>query len=97
IEAQKEMKRNRQSKDKDYGFIPCSWKLVKLTDGKREELKSGICDFALCKDGGIYCTNGRRIFYLNNGSCKKIAETEKCLCLATESFSNEKSDDLFSI
>lgn len=96
IEFEKELKRNKKSKDSDYGFIPYSWKLVKITDGKPEVLKSGICDFALCKDGGLYCTNGRRIFYLKDGACKKIIETEKCLCVATESFASAPQD-LFSV
>ena len=94
IEYEKELKRNRKNKDKEYGFIPLSWKLVKISDGKAEPIKNGICDFALCKDGGIYCTNGRRIFYIKDGKCKKIAETEKCLCLSTES-DLSASQDLF--
>lgn len=87
IEAERELKRNKRFKDKEYGFIPMSWKLVKITDGKAEPIKSGICDFALTKDGGIYCTNGRHIFYLKDGSCKKVADPDMCLSLATESVS----------
>ena len=95
INVEKECKRNRKKKDKDYGFIPLSWKLVKISGGEEEVLKSGVCDFDLCKDGGFYCTNGRRIFYGKDGSWKKIAETEKCLCLATESKAYVSENDDF--
>lgn len=96
INVEKECKRNRKKKEKEYGFIPLGWKLIAVKDGKQEEIKSGICDFDFCKDGGIYCTNGRRIFYVKDGKAVKVAETERCLCLATE---NEKTEetDLFSI
>ncbi len=96
IEAEKEMKRNKKKKDKEYGFIPLSWQLVKLNGKTPETIKSGICDYDLCKDGGIYCTNGRRIFYVKESECKKIADTEKCLTLATES-RVAGTDDLFSL
>lgn len=94
IEAEKELKRNKKYKDGEYGFIPMSWKLVKIVEGKAEPIKSGICDFALCSDGGLYCTNGRHIYYVKDGVTKKIADTEKCLCLATPTCS-ALSGDLF--
>lgn len=94
IEVEKEFKRNKKYKDGEYGFIPMSWKLVKIVDGKAKPLKSGICDFALCADGGLYCTNGRHIYYVKDGNTKKIADTERCLCLATQSVST-LSGDLF--
>ncbi|MDE5547535.1 MAG: hypothetical protein K2J30_00845, partial [Clostridia bacterium] len=94
IEVEKEFKRNKKYKDGEYGFIPMSWKLVKIVDGKAEPIKSGICDFALCADGGLYCTNGRHIYYIKDGSTKKIADTERCLCVATQSVST-LSGDLF--
>ena len=97
IEAEKEMKRNRKQKDADYGFIPRSWELIRIFQGKTETIKSGVCDFALCRDGGVYCTNGRRIFYVSEGVSKKIAETEKCLCVATAENSDRKTDDLFGL
>ena len=85
IEAEKELKRNKKTKDKEYGFIPLSWKLVRIAGGKEEQIKNGVCDFALCKDGGVYCTNGRHIFYIKEGTQKKVADTQSCLCVATES------------
>lgn len=84
IEAERELKRNKRKKDKDYGFIPLSWKLVKISGGKEETIKCGICDFDLCSGGGVYCTNGRHIFYLGAGLQKKIADAKSCLCVATE-------------
>ena len=96
IEAEKELKRNKKTKDKEYGFIPASWKLVKISGGKEETVKSGICDFALCKDGGLYCTNGRHIFYIKDGKTEKVVDTDSCLCVATESVSGAPSD-VFSL
>lgn len=91
IEAEKELKRNKRTKDKDYGFIPLSWKLIKVSGGKEETIKSGICDFDLCRSGGLYYTNGRHIFYLGTGGAKKTADTESCLCVAAESDAPEQS------
>lgn len=96
IEVEKEFKRNKKYKDGEYGFIPMSWKLVKINGNTAEPIKSGICDFALCSDGGLYCTNGRHIYYIKDGITKKIADTERCLCLSTQSHSTLK-DDLFGI
>ncbi len=95
IEAEKEYKRNLKFKDKDCGFIPMSWKLVKIKDGKKEEIKAGVCDFALCKDEGLYYTNGKHIFYWKDGERKKIADADSCLCVATENAASADSSDLF--
>lgn len=96
IEAEKEYKRNRKSKDKDCGFIPMSWKLIRRAGGKEEVIKSGVCDFALCSDGGLYCTNGKHIFYIKGGAAKKVADTQSCLCVATESDAGAP-EDLFAL
>lgn len=82
IEAEKEYKRNQKFKDKEYGFIPLSWKLVKIKDGKAEEVESGVCDFSLDGEGGVYYTNGKHVFYLKEGKKKKIADTDCCLALS---------------
>ena len=42
INYEKELKRNKRGKDKDYGFIPSSWKLIEVESGK--VIKSGIAD-----------------------------------------------------
>ncbi len=91
IDAEKEYKRNAK-KNKEAGFIPASWKLVRLGEGGEQTLRSGVCDFALCRDGGVYCTDGKHIFYINGDGCKKIADTDRCFCLATESFSAGEED-----
>lgn len=96
INVEKECKRNRKKKDKEYGFIPLSWKLIAVKGEKQEEIKSGVCDFDICEDGGIYCTNGRRIFYIKDGKTEKAADTERCLCLAA-AHTYEEETDLFSI
>lgn len=95
IEAEKELKRNKRFKDKEYGFIPMSWKLVKIENGKAVPIKSGVCDFDLCKDGGLYCTNGKHIFYIKDGKTVKVADADMCLSVSTASERNFSEDDLF--
>lgn len=81
IRVDKELKRNKRFKDKDYGFIPRSWQLVRIAQsGAETVLKSGVADYAVGKEG-IYCTDGRHIYRLNGSECKKIADTEFCLHL----------------
>lgn len=93
IQAEKELKRNRRFKDKEYGFIPRSWKLVKIGgDGKKETLRCGVCDFALCEDGGVYCTDGKHILYLKDGKTQRVANTDMCLCVAVESRGMAEND-----
>ncbi len=95
IEAEKELKRNKRFKDKEYGFIPMSWKLVKIENGKAVPIKSGICDFDLCEDGGIYCTNGKHVFYIKDGNTVKVADADMCLSVSTASERSFAEDDLF--
>ncbi len=96
LDADREYRRNAKKQKGEAGFIPMSWKLVRRTQKGEETVKSGVCDFALCKDGGIYCTNGRHIFHIKDGASRKIADTEKCLCLATESTA-EAPSEIFSL
>ena len=96
LDADHEYKRNAKKQKGEAGFIPLSWKLVRRTAQGEEEIKSGVCDYALCKDGGVYCTNGRHIFYVKDGVSRKIADTERCLCLATESMA-EAPKEIFSL
>lgn len=81
IEADKEFKRNKKFKDREYGFIPASWKLMKCGE-KDEILASGVCDYAIAEDGTLYYTDGRHIWQLKEGKHKKIADTECCLSVA---------------
>lgn len=83
IEADKEEKRNQKFKDREYGFIPASWELVKKTD-KTEVIARGVCDFTLADDGSVYYTDGRHIFRYDGCTTKKIADTERCLTLAVQ-------------
>ena len=84
IEAEREYKRNKKFKDRERGFIPMSWELIRFDGEKKEVLKRGVCDYALCADGGLYCTNGRHIFYLRDDEQKKVADCERCLSVSTE-------------
>ncbi len=95
IEVDKEISRNKKFKDKDLAFIPASWKLVRIRGGEEEEMKSGICDFSLA-EGGVVCTNGRKVFFLKEGKSEKIAEGELVLNVATVTRAPE-SGDLFDL
>ncbi len=95
IEADREYKRNARKAKGEAGFIPMSWKLVRRTEKGEETVKNGVCDFALCRDGGIYCTNGRHIFYVKDGKSRKIADAERCLCVATETAA--APEEIFSL
>ena len=95
IEVDKEIARNKKFKDKDLAFIPASWKLVRIRGGEEEEMKSGICDFSLA-EGGVVCTNGRKVFFLKDGKSEKIAEGELVLNVATVTRAPE-SGDLFDL
>lgn len=95
IEVDKEIARNKKFKDKDLAFIPASWKLVRIRGGEEEEMKSGICDFSLA-EGGVVCTNGRKVFFLKEGKSEKIAEGELVLNVSTVTRAPE-SGDLFDL
>ncbi len=84
IEAEKEYKRNRKFKDREYGFIPASWKLIKLGSQDKEDeiIESGVCDFAIAGDGAVYFTDGAHVYRKFEGKTKKIANTECCLSLS---------------
>lgn len=81
IEADKEMKRNARSKEKDVGFIPRSWQLVKISPrGEETVLKSGVADYALGADG-VYCTDGKHVHRVSYDGTerKKLFDTDFCL------------------
>lgn len=83
IEADKELKRNARSKEKDLGFIPRSWQLVKIApDGRETVLKNGVADYALGEDG-VYCTDGKHVHRVSYDGTerKKLFDTEFCLHL----------------
>ena len=89
INAEKEMKKNVRKNKGDYGFIPLSWQIVEVESGK--VIKSGIADYDILSDGTIIATNGRRVFAIKDGKCTKLAETEKCLCVAAKHESVRKN------
>ena len=88
IEAEKEQKRNRKFKDREYGFIPASWKLMR----EGETLASGVCDYSVGDDGAVYYTDGRHIFRLKDGKSVKLADTERCLALAVQRTTARNAD-----
>lgn len=100
LDAEKEQKQNKKFKDREYGFIPASWKLVKCGDSD-EVVASGVCDFALGENGAIYYTDGRHIYRKQNGKETKLTNTECCLAIALKTssdgtMSESGSDDFFS-
>lgn len=76
VNVDREIKRNSRKKDKDFGFIPMGWKLVK---GKDEVIFSGAADFDIDSDGNILVTNGKHIFVIENGKKKKLCDCENCV------------------
>ena len=83
LNVDKELKKNK--KQEDYGFIPSSWKIVRL--GKNgapdTEIASGAADFCLVEEDGktkfVY-TNGKHIFSVEEGQKRqKLADTDFCL------------------
>lgn len=89
INVEKEMKKNRK-KGGDFGFIPLSWQLVELDSG--EVIKSGVADYDVTEDGAFIVTNGRHVFSIKDGKCKKLCDTESCLKVSCRHFSETKSD-----
>jgi uncharacterized protein YbaA (DUF1428 family) len=77
IDVEKQSKKNASKKDADYGFVPPSWQLIEVDSGR--VIKSGILDYDICDDGTIIATNGRRIFEIKDGDCKKVYNTSWCL------------------
>ena len=93
IDVDKQLKKNASKKDSDFGFIPRSWELVEIDSGK--VIKSGIGDFDIDKDGTIIATNGKRIFEIKDGKCKKVCNAEYCVKVNCRHSSDKKHDPLF--
>lgn len=85
LNVDKELKKNK--KQEDYGFIPSSWKVVKL--GKCAEvetdveLASGAADFCIVEENGkteIVYSNGKHLFAVSEGQKRrKLADADFCL------------------
>lgn len=80
IDAEKELKKNKGKRDKDYGFAPLSWQLVNTSDGT--VLKSGVADYDIAENGDIIATNGRHVFYFSGGKWQKLCDTDRCVNLS---------------
>jgi len=102
IKVDKEMKKN--SREKDYGFIPCGWKLVQCKMDEdyqgwmERELVHGVADYCVLEDGNVVYTNGRHIFLLDFKKKEriKLVDVDCCLKVAPMYEFNEKTtDDLF--
>ena len=80
IDANKELKKNKESNDKFPGFIPHTWELHKLTsEGADTVVKRGVMAFALDEsDGSVVYSNGSSIVRLfASGEEEKIADAKK--------------------
>lgn len=106
LNVEKELKRN--AKDGDGGFIPHSWKLVKIPKNGGDfgeeylpsaavELASGVADFCLLDDDALFLyTNGKKVFSLTEkGEKKKLFNTEFCVKLGALQPCNGDETDLF--
>ena len=100
LNVEKELKKNK--KQEDYGFIPASWKIVRLgKDGKGEtEIAAGAADFCIVEENGskeIVYTNGKHIFAVAEGQKRrKLADAD--FCLKVGGLTSAKTDsDLFDL
>lgn len=91
IDVDKQAKKNASKKDGDFGFIPKSWQLVEVESGK--VIKNGVCDYDIDEDGTIIATNGRRIFEIKDGKCRKICNADFCLRVNCKHGSDSKSEE----
>ncbi|MGN0815069.1 MAG: TolB family protein [Candidatus Coproplasma sp.] len=92
IDVEKVKKQNASKKDADYGYVPNSWQLVEVESGT--VIKSGVADYDIAEDGTFVITNGRRIFTVKDGECKKVANAQFCLRVNCK-HSVKESVDLF--
>ena len=87
-----ELKKNKKSDE--YGFIPKSWKLVRLEPVEKDnfeafreyELAGGVADYFFTEENGentLIYTTGRHVFEIKDlgegGRRKKLFNTEFCL------------------
>ncbi len=108
LNVEKELKRN--AKDGEGGFIPRSWKLVKIPKNDDDfgecylptsavELASGVADFCLLGEGEetlFLYTNGKKVFSLTEkGDKKKLVSTEFCVKLGVLQPCSNGEVDLF--
>ncbi len=88
IQVDKELKKNEKSEES--GFIPRSWKLIKIPKenddfsvrydpATAEELAHGVADFCLTEENTLVYTNGKRIFEISENGKKKLANVEFCV------------------
>ncbi len=108
LNVEAELKRN--AKEQDGGFIPHSWKLIKIPKnpddfgaqyipGMAVELASGVADYCLTEENGgaqVVYTNGKRVFVLKeDGGKQKLFNTDFCIKLGALQTYADDSDDLF--
>lgn len=104
LNVEKEMKKNKNTENG--GFIPRSFKLVKIDLSNKEnveELTSGVADFCLVEEEGeqaLFYTNGKHIFQLKieKGEWKrrKILNTDCCLKIASlNGLKTQEKEELF--
>ncbi len=65
IDAEEELKRNRERGEDFPGYVPASHQLCRLRDGQIEVLKSGVCAYELCREG-ILISNGSYLLLLRH-------------------------------
>lgn len=93
IDVDRQLKKNASKKDSDFGFIPKSWQLVEVDSGA--VIKCGIGDFDIAEDGAIVATNGKRVFEIKDGKCRKVCNADFCIMVNCRHSSDKKQDPLF--
>ncbi len=64
IELEKTLQQNLRYGEKNPGFVPYSWELIKKDDKGERVIKKGISDYALAGET-VICSNGRHLMQLN--------------------------------
>jgi len=88
IQIDKELKRNEKTEES--GFIPRSWKLIRIKKSddlftakydlaSAEELAHGVADYCVTAENEVIYTNGKRIYAITEVGKKKLLNVEFCL------------------
>ena len=79
IQAEKELKENRNRGDKNPGIIPRTWELHRrCPDGTDTLVRRGVVAYRLMQNGDVLVSNGSAVLCLKtDGSEQKISSAER--------------------
>ena len=76
INAEEEMKKNREKGDAFPGYVPGSYELCRRKNGETEKIAGGVGAFALAPDG-VYLSNGAYLLKMKEkGKVEKVCRLE---------------------